>query len=265
MTSTDPNQAIYERPTIARQYAADGQLTPAEAAILDRYREDCAGGIVLDLGVGGGRTTRSLAPLAASYIGLDYSRRMIEACRARFPQWRFQVADARDLSCFASDTFDFVLFSYNGLDYVDHAGRMRVLHEISRVLKPGGVLAFSSHNLESLRRRTFARDIFRVDGISTPLNAAKALARIGVRLINYVQNAGAQVRTENYAILVDPAHDFVLRTYYITPREQQRQLSATGFPHPAEVFDEHGNHPPSDANPYTLYYVARKSQSGMTS
>jgi SAM-dependent methyltransferase len=265
MNGADPNQAIYEQPAITRQYASVAQLTAAEAAILDRYREDYVGRTVLDLGVGGGRTTPWLAPLAASYTGLDYSRRMIEACRVRFPQWRFQVGDARDLSEFADKTIDFVLFSFNGIDYVDHAGRMRILHETGRVLKPQGVVAFSSHNLESLNGKDFARNIFTVDRISSPVRAVKAAARVGLRLFNYARNARAQVRTQDYAILVDPAHDFVLRTYYIRPAAQQRQLAEAGFSPPADVFDEHGHQPPAGATPYALYYVARKAQPGTLS
>jgi ubiquinone/menaquinone biosynthesis C-methylase UbiE len=265
MNGADPNQAVYEQRAIARQYATIGQLTAAEAAIFDRYREDYVGRTVLDLGVGGGRTTPWLAPQAASYIGLDYSRRMIETCRERFPQWRFQVGDARDLAEFADETIDFVLFSFNGIDYVDHAGRMQILRETGRVLRPGAVIAFSSHNLESLNGKDFARNIFTVDSITNPARAAKAAARVGLRLFNYARNARAQVRTQDYAILVDPAHDFVLRTYYIRPAAQQGQLVEAGFSPPAEVFDEHGNQPPAGATPYALYYVARKAQPGRPS
>jgi ubiquinone/menaquinone biosynthesis C-methylase UbiE len=44
------------------------------------------------------------------------------------------------LSRFPAGWFDFVLFSYNGIDFVDHAGRLQVLKEIARVLASGGDL-----------------------------------------------------------------------------------------------------------------------------
>jgi ubiquinone/menaquinone biosynthesis C-methylase UbiE len=106
--------------------------------IFEKYWGAYARKRVLDLGVGGGRTTHSLAPHASLYIGIDYSRAMIEICQDRFPHHQFEPGDARDLSRFPAGWFDFVLFSYNGIDFVDHADRLQVLKEIARVSHLGG-------------------------------------------------------------------------------------------------------------------------------
>jgi ubiquinone/menaquinone biosynthesis C-methylase UbiE len=106
--------------------------------IFEKYWGAYARKRVLDLGVGGGRTTHSLAPHASLYIGIDYSRAMIEICQDRFPHHQFEPGDARDLSRFPAEWFDFVLFSYNGIDFVDHADRLQVLKEIARVSHLGG-------------------------------------------------------------------------------------------------------------------------------
>jgi ubiquinone/menaquinone biosynthesis C-methylase UbiE len=56
---------------------------------------------LLDVGVGAGRTARQFAELSYEYVGTDFSSAMVETCRARFPQFRFEVGDVRDLSRFA--------------------------------------------------------------------------------------------------------------------------------------------------------------------
>ena len=62
-----------------------------------------------------------------------------------------------------------------------------------------------------------------------------------------------QQRTADHAILVDPAHGFVLRTYYVTTQEQQRQIEAAGF----SLIDVV---PATDEDvPYYLYYSARRN------
>src|SRR5690348_17274690 len=102
----DGNRRFYESRFIGARYARQSGLQPAEAAIIERYRRQVSGARILDLGVGGGRTTAFLAPLAGDYVGVDYSREMVERCRKRFPAARFEIADAADLSRFADASFD---------------------------------------------------------------------------------------------------------------------------------------------------------------
>src|SRR3954471_14749360 len=187
MTTTDDaivrkvnaNRAVFETQKVVSQYRHETQLTPAEARLLDRYHSSIVHQPVLDLGVGGGRTTPHLAPLASSYLGMDFSHAMIEACRNRYPSWEFRWGDARDLSELPAESFNFVIFAFNGIDYVDHDDRCRILRQVARVLKPNGVFLFSSHNLGCLPCGTFLRWIFRVEISPRPLRIARASARIG--------------------------------------------------------------------------------------
>jgi len=99
----------------------------------------------------GGRTSPALAKDAAEYVGVDYSPAMVEACKEKFPQWRYVVMDAADLSAFDDNYFDLVVFSFNGLGnlYPDEQ-RRKCLRECRRVLKPNGLFIFSLHHARSL-------------------------------------------------------------------------------------------------------------------
>jgi len=56
-----------------------------------------AGGDVLDIGVGGGRTTGLLADDARSYVGIDISPEMLALAQDRFPGHDLRVGNAVDL------------------------------------------------------------------------------------------------------------------------------------------------------------------------
>ena len=102
---------------------------------------------ILDLGVGGGRTTPYLSSIAGRYVGVDYASEMIAACRKKFPQLEFETANVADLSNFNSSSFDAAVMAFNGMDdMIPDESRFRALREIGRVLKPAGILIFSSHN-----------------------------------------------------------------------------------------------------------------------
>ena len=107
---------------------------------------DVSGARMLDIGVGGGRTTAYFLDRVGSYVGVDYSPELVEACRERFPGADVSLGDARHLARFPDGSFDFVLFSFNGIDYVSQHGRHQVLAEVRRVLATGGTWMFSTHN-----------------------------------------------------------------------------------------------------------------------
>jgi ubiquinone/menaquinone biosynthesis C-methylase UbiE len=143
------NLRTYRVPEVASHYAALTYLTPCEQLLFRSYIKP--GMAVLDLGVGGGRTTPYLSSTASRYVGVDYSEPMVQVCKKKFPDLDFLLADASDLSAFEDASFDAVVFPFNGLDYVvpdEH--RLRCLRECWRVLRPDGVFVFSSHNPRSI-------------------------------------------------------------------------------------------------------------------
>jgi SAM-dependent methyltransferase len=145
------NQSVYERDAVVREFTEMRELFPCEEHLFGRYLSD--GARVLDLGVGAGRTSGVLAASASVYVALDYSEAMVRNCRERHPTVDVRLGDAAELGAFVAGSFDLVVFSYNGLDYLHPAAkRDRCLEEIARVLDTDGVLVVSTHNARALAR-----------------------------------------------------------------------------------------------------------------
>ena len=171
---SEKNAATYGAANIVNYYAQLELLQPAEQTILDQLRDKLPTMKMLDIGIGGGRTTKHFAPLVDSYTGIDYSEGMIDACQTRFGEntnaMTLQVGDARDMTEFADDSFDFILFSFNGIDYVSHGDRLNILREINRIGKAGCYVLFSSHNLQAMAKEFDWKAQLSFNPISTYVN-----------------------------------------------------------------------------------------------
>ena len=128
------------------EYSTLSDLFPIEARILDHVFPP-APARVLDLGCGAGRTTIHLQSRGYQVTAGDIVPAMIEKAKSRVPGVDFRVLDATRIDL-ASEQFDAVWFSFNGLDYIyPFSSRLSALREIKRVLKPGGMFVYSSHNI----------------------------------------------------------------------------------------------------------------------
>jgi SAM-dependent methyltransferase len=125
---------------------ANGWVDGAEQAAILSIANRVRGCRILDVGVGVGRTVGLLSLLSDQYVGIDFSPRRVEACRQRFPSADIRVGDARDLSHFGDNAFDFVFFSFNGIDTLQHEERTRALAGFHRLLAPNGILSYSTLN-----------------------------------------------------------------------------------------------------------------------
>ena len=221
------NQAAWRRTWTARAYRHASDLFPAERAILDLLADQVAAGHLLDIGIGTGRTTGHLSRRSAGYIGVDYSPEMIERARLRFPEETLRVMDARDLSVFSEGRFDIVVFSYNGIDYVDHQDRLKILGQIHRVLRPGGIFVFSAHRLGA--DIPAANDLGNFKVSLNPARTAQSMVRYVQGIRNAARVKPSERREADYALLNDPAQQYQLLTYYISPLAQKRQLETLGF------------------------------------
>ena len=218
------NKATYSATNIVNYYAQLELLQPAEQTILDQLREKLPTMKMLDIGIGGGRTTKHFAPLVNSYTGIDYSSRMIEACKKRFHNLphsvKLQVSDARDMAEFVDNSFDFILFSFNGIDYVSHGDRLKILQEISRVGKTGCYVFFSSHNLQAMAREFDWKSKLSFNPIAIYTN----LIMLAILRICNLSVTRQKLTNSPYLILRDESHNFRLQTYYIQAAEQIKQL-----------------------------------------
>jgi ubiquinone/menaquinone biosynthesis C-methylase UbiE len=217
------NQQTYSRPEVAAGFARQSDLQPPEETILRLMLPRLLKARMLDLGVGGGRTTLHFAKWVREYVGADYSESMIAECERRFAGYplelSFQVCDARSMTVFESHSFDFILFSFNGIDYVAHEDRLRVLGEIRRVGKPGGFFCFSSHNLNWCRQFFEWRRLVSLNP-QFAIRTAKRLTR------RFICNRGLRASVARHAshMLFNDGALGRLRTYFIRPSQQLAQL-----------------------------------------
>lgn len=222
----DNNRKLYTARSIVQHYTQLKLLQSAEQTILERFQNQWASMRMLDIGVGGGRTTHHFSKLVLEYVGIDYSPEMIGACQKRFaasPQTTvFEVCDARDMNRFEDNSFDFIMFSFNGIDYVSHGDRLKVFQEVSRVSKSGGYFFFSSHNLQRIEQEFNWRKQISLNPIATYVNLVMLTL---LRCFNHSTTL-EQLNLSNHAIIKDESHNFRLKTYYVRPQEQINQLEA---------------------------------------
>jgi SAM-dependent methyltransferase len=260
------NHASYSDPELINTYRKQQHLQAGELAILKHLGQQIQDQPILDLGIGAGRTILPLSKVSQNYVGVDYSALMVEAAREEYPDKDLRAMDARDLSAFAEGSFQFVLFSFNGIDYVTHEGRLQVLAEVLRVLRPGGWFAFSSHN-----RAAYGKPV-QSNGPSSaqPPKAKRSLLRllVGARNRLYyllagwyyrMKNRGLEFRCESYAILRDLSQLRSLLTYHVTLAAQVQQLSEVGFTSGSVLaYDDSGQVVTADDSSPWIYYLARK-------
>lgn len=247
------NRKTYANAKVLDYYDGLSELFPAEKVLFEQLSSKLEGAKILDIGVGGGRTTRYLLPLAAEYTGIDYVPEFIERVKKKYQIGNFIAGDARDLKEFEGESFDFVLFSYNGIDAVLHEDRLKILNEINRVLKKGGIIMFSSHNRDY---RHFRKPYWLTEP-KFSLSFAKNLLSYIFFLPRHLQMRKHEVFNDEYAIVNDQDHRFSLLVYYIGIGKQIWQLENIGFFN-IKAYNPTGEPVRSDLESFWIYYVGEK-------
>ncbi len=131
-------------------------FSPANVALLQklgRERLDLVFGTdslvglsVLEVGCAGGDVCRMMADRGASTVGLDVSADVIRRARVRFPHLTFHDGE---VATFQQDSFDAII----AFEVVEHTpSPVAFMQELRRRVRPDGVIALSTPNLECGRR-----------------------------------------------------------------------------------------------------------------
>ena len=251
------NRQVYCARGVYRYYLSQ-HLTPPEIACLLKYQPFLVGRAVLDIGVGAGRTSRYLAPLAGRYEAVDYSPVMVSYLNQAMPEISVAQADFRDLRMFADRSFDFVFATDNVIDALSHEGRLQALGEASRILLPGGLLAFSSHNLAY--KAAFLSPQW--NWSSNPLTAVANAAKFALSWWNHFHVGPLRKTTAEYALLNDPGHFYACLHYYAARSTIQAQLASCSMKL-IDVFDKagHAREAAEDTSESpSLLYVAQSTE-----
>ncbi len=190
------NLALYD--DVAAQWWSDEirwvrtlkNMVPGRLAWFDRHVA-WPGKAVLDLGCAGGFMAEALAKKGAEITGIDPAAQAIAAARAHAAREglaiRYDVGVGEALP-YGDGAFDCVVC----VDVLEHvADLQRVMAEVARVLKPGGMFLYDTINRNWMARLatiTVAEDILRLlpkgthdpDMFITPGELAAAMAGAGL-------------------------------------------------------------------------------------
>ena len=221
----DKNLEVYSSKQVITWYTQLREIIPVEKIIFEKHKALLQQGSLLDIGIGGGRTTAHLLNLCKKYTGIDYSENFVNAVKKQHPEFSCFVMDARDLSTFKNESFDFVNFSFNGMDYVNLEGREKIIFEISRVLKPNGLFFFSTHNKNHPDFNT-SPWLNRNNSLLTNIKTFIKLIPFFTRKMRHKKN---ELFSKDFAIINDSAHNYGLMTFYTSPAFLRTQLADAAF------------------------------------
>jgi ubiquinone/menaquinone biosynthesis C-methylase UbiE len=254
MNNWQASLGVFNNANVIAHYSNVEGLQPVEQYLFEKYVVQ--GMHVVDIGVGGGRTTPFLSQRADRYLGIDYSQAMVIVCEKKFPSLAFACADATNLGFMPDGSFDLAIFSANGIDYIPtDAGRRHCLSELHRITKLDGMVIFSSHNAKqllvwpALRGAGMPRWIWRL------LRSIYKSVPLAIRTIR----SGGLSRGTGY--VVDPGHWGSL-THVSTPESVASDAQLAGF----EIAEVVGGHFPASTPSYLTnwyYYVLRKVHNGV--
>jgi ubiquinone/menaquinone biosynthesis C-methylase UbiE len=139
-------QASYDR--VAEEYAHrifdELQYKPLDRQLLDRLAASVPpGGVICDLGCGPGQVARYLCDHGAQAIGVDLSAHMIAQARQLNPDITFRQGNMLALD--VADEAWAGIAAFYSIIHIPREEVMDALHELKRVLQPGGLLLVAFH------------------------------------------------------------------------------------------------------------------------
>lgn len=122
---------------VSKDYARTRAFIPEDIKALGEYAWE--GERILDSGCANGRLLEALKEKKIDYFGIDISEKLIEIAKKKYPEAKFQTADALSLP-FPGNFFD-KIYSISTLHNIPSKDfQLQYLKEARRVLKPEGLL-----------------------------------------------------------------------------------------------------------------------------
>ena len=117
------------------------RLTDLTSAV----RSSRPGSLLVDIGCWTSWAGPDLRAVASSYVGVDVPQALkaLRVARARVPDGAFVAVEHVSALPFPDATVDAIVFT-EVIEHVPRGAERRVLHELARVLRPGGVVALST-------------------------------------------------------------------------------------------------------------------------
>lgn len=140
------------RADLERRYHVN-QLQRFEAVLNRHGRSFRTAASILDFGCGRGRLTQYLFAFApeAAIVGCDVDRGAIRHCQHTLPRGAFIINHPTPPLPFGMGPFD-LIYSYSVFTHLSETNHQAWLRELSRHLKPGGIMLHTVHSAEYLKR-----------------------------------------------------------------------------------------------------------------
>jgi len=139
----DPDDYIYFYEDMATE-----ELTEKQVAFLVRELQLDKSVRILDLACGYGRHANRLAQRGYLVVGMDYSEAFLDIARkeaeAKGLDIKYLRGDMREMNF--DNEFDRVIMMFTAVGYFNDQENYKVFQNVSRALKPGGLLCFDTIN-----------------------------------------------------------------------------------------------------------------------
>jgi ubiquinone/menaquinone biosynthesis C-methylase UbiE len=168
---------------------------------------------LLDVGCGAGVHIKNYQKMGAKCWGIDISKTMIELAKKNCPNADFKVGSMLKLP-YQNSSFDIITCSL-AIDYVENIGK--VLKEMSRVLKKGGLLYYSTESKINSSKERYENENYKIKGLGEFYDKK---SKKYVVLGNFEKDGFAQW---------EMLPGMLMKTYNRTFRTHLHSLSKAGF------------------------------------
>lgn len=135
------NNDLWNNDNVIKWYNSKNHIQKPESTIIKMVNNVNS---LLDIGVGGGRTTYYFSKISKNYVGIDYILKFVQNCQKNYPLLTFHHMNALNILNL-NTKFELVLFSHNGIDNIlnknDWLKMIDLMYETS-----DKYVCFSSHN-----------------------------------------------------------------------------------------------------------------------